>query len=52
MLEKLARGEVPELGLVIPADFDRSQNAYEGSQETPELTGYVLYWANNAESPE
>ncbi len=38
MKEKLAGGQVPELGLVIPANFDA------GSEAT--LQGYVLYWVD------
>lgn len=34
--EKLASGQVPELGLVIPADFDAG--------DTATLQGYVLHW--------
>lgn len=42
MKEKLANGEVPELGLVIPADFDRIIEA----GGAPELQGYVMNWVN------
>jgi ABC-2 type transport system permease protein len=42
MKEKLANGEVPELGLVIPADFDQIIEA--GGE--PELQGYVMNWVN------
>ncbi len=49
MLEKLSRGEVPELGLVIPANFDPSATTGEGSQIEPALIGYALYWVSDAE---
>jgi ABC-2 type transport system permease protein len=42
MKEKLANGEVPELGLVIPADFDQIIEA----GGAPELQGYVMNWVN------
>jgi ABC-type Na+ efflux pump permease subunit len=38
----LANGEVPELGLVIPAGFDQALQA----GESPELQGYVLRWVD------
>jgi ABC-2 type transport system permease protein len=38
MKEKLASGQVPELGLVIPAGFDIDGDAT--------LQGYMLYWVN------
>jgi ABC-2 type transport system permease protein len=38
MKEKLANGQVPELGLTIPADFDSGSKA--------PLQGYVLYWVD------
>lgn len=38
MKEKLANGQVPELGLVIPAGYD------SGGEAT--LQGYVLYWVD------
>lgn len=40
MQEKLADGDVPELGLVIPADFDQRLQA----GEEPVLQGYVMNW--------
>jgi ABC-2 type transport system permease protein len=49
MLERLAHGEVPELGLVIPASFNQSLTSETGSQREVELTGYVLYWVSNRE---
>jgi ABC-2 type transport system permease protein len=42
MKEKLASGQAPELGLVIPADFDA------GNETT--LQGYVLYWVNEKDA--
>jgi ABC-2 type transport system permease protein len=38
MKEKLANGQVPELGLAIPAGFDSGEGAV--------LQGYVLYWVD------
>lgn len=38
MKEKLADGQVPELGLVIPADFDSGQ--------VDTLQGYVMVWVD------
>ena len=40
MQERLADGELPELGLVIPADFDQRLQA----GEEPILQGYVMNW--------
>jgi ABC-2 type transport system permease protein len=40
MKEHLANGDVPELGLVIPADFDRSLE----NGDAMALQGYVMYW--------
>jgi ABC-2 type transport system permease protein len=40
MQEKLADGDLPELGLVIPADFDQRLQA----GEEPVLQGYVMNW--------
>jgi ABC-2 type transport system permease protein len=48
MARYLAKRDVPELGLVIPADFDR---AWEGS-EIPELEGYVLHWVSESDAEE
>jgi len=39
----LARGDIPELGLVIPADFDQALEAGEAL----ELDGYVVHWVND-----
>lgn len=40
--EKLASGQVPELGLVIPADFDAG--------DTATLQGYVLHWVEEEDA--
>ncbi len=45
MKHYLANGQVPELGLVIPADFDRAMAA----GEQPELQGYVLHWVDSSD---
>ena len=42
MQQFLANGETPELGLVIPPNFDQAIQA----GETPGLRGYVLRWVN------
>ncbi len=42
MKEKLANGQAPELGLVIPADFDAGNGTV--------LQGYVLYWVNEKDA--
>jgi ABC-type Na+ efflux pump permease subunit len=47
MLSKLSRGEVPELGLVIPPGFNPAQGSSQDSQ--PVLTGFVLYWVSDSE---
>ena len=48
MKQFLANGEVPELGLVIPANFDQAVQA----GETPELRGYVLHWVSEKDAEE
>jgi ABC-2 type transport system permease protein len=50
MLEKLAHGEVPELGLVIPADFEQSLATAQVTANQPTLTGYVLYWVTDRQA--
>jgi hypothetical protein len=40
MLRQLAEGETPELGLVIPADFDQTLEA----GGVPDLQGFVMNW--------
>ena len=50
MLERLAHGEVPELGLVIPADFEQSLTTSQDTAHQPTLTGYVLYWVSDAQA--
>jgi ABC-type transport system involved in multi-copper enzyme maturation permease subunit len=42
MKNKLADGDIPELGLVIPADFDQSLEA--GNEVR--LQGYVMHWVS------
>jgi len=42
MKENLANSDVPELGLVIPADFD--QEIESGGE--PQLQGYFMNWVN------
>jgi ABC-2 type transport system permease protein len=42
MKDRLTAGEVPELGLVIPAGIDQASRSGEGI----ELTGYVLSWVS------
>ncbi len=46
MLTGLRNGDVPELGLVFPADFDRRLK--EGPIDT--LNGYVMYWVEDREA--
>jgi ABC-2 type transport system permease protein len=46
MKQILANGEVPELGLVIPADFDQVIQA----GETPRLQGHVLRWVSDTDA--
>jgi ABC-type Na+ efflux pump permease subunit len=46
MVRRLALGESPELGLVIPADFDAQGSA----AEEPVLEGYVAYWMSAKEA--
>jgi ABC-type Na+ efflux pump permease subunit len=46
MKQVLANGEVPELGLVIPADFDQSM----ASGEPLNLQGYRMYWVNQEDA--
>ncbi|HDQ74038.1 MAG TPA: ABC transporter permease [Chloroflexi bacterium] len=44
----LANGDVPELGLFVPAGFDlRSRDA-----SVPALTGYVMNWVSDAQARE
>jgi len=38
----LASGESPELGLIVPADFEQTLK----SGQTPILSGYVMYWVS------
>jgi ABC-type Na+ efflux pump permease subunit len=44
----LARGGIPELGLVIPADFDQTLETGEALQ----LDGYVLHWVSDEAAEE
>lgn len=48
MKELLANGDVPELGLVIPADFDQTIEA--GGE--PVLQGYVMNWVDEGDAAE
>jgi ABC-type Na+ efflux pump permease subunit len=48
MQEKLADGDVPELGLVIPADFDQAL----ASDREAALQGYVMYWVSEDDTAE
>lgn len=48
MEDALADRDTPELGLVIPADFDQAVAA-GGSTE---LQGYVLYWVSDSDAAE
>jgi ABC-2 type transport system permease protein len=48
MEEKLSHGDVPELGLVIPAGIDQALAA----GETPMLDGYVMAWVSSADAQE
>jgi hypothetical protein len=43
---QLAEAETPELGLLIPADFDQVRTA----GGTPELQGLVLHWVSPADA--
>jgi ABC-2 type transport system permease protein len=46
MKRVLTHGDVPELGLVIPAGFDRALQA----GESPRLQGYVLRWVSDVDA--
>ncbi len=48
MERDLVSGDVPELGLVVPADFDEAL----ASGEPVELEGYVLHWVSDSEGDE
>lgn len=48
MESDLANWDVPELGLVVPADFDRAL----ASGEPVELAGYVLHWVSDSQANE
>lgn len=48
MESNLARGDIPELGLIIPADFDQVL----GSGGVLELEGYVLHWVSEQDAQE
>ncbi len=45
---RIGDGSEPELGLVIPADFD----ARVAAGETPELQGYIVRWVSRDEAQE
>jgi ABC-type transport system involved in multi-copper enzyme maturation permease subunit len=44
----LAKGDIPEIGLVIPADFDQALEA----GEQLELDGYVVHWVSDKDAEE
>ena len=44
----LARGDIPELGIVIPADFDQVLEAGNDLQ----LDGYLLHWVSEQDAQE
>jgi len=44
----LANGDVPELGLIIPPDFDQTREA----GRPLELEGYVLHWVRGSDANE
>lgn len=46
MKEYLANGDVPELGLVIPPNFDEAIS----SGESPELQGYIMNWVSKEDA--
>jgi len=46
MIKRLRDNDIPELGLVIPADFDRQLEA----GQVPVLQGYVMYWLEDREA--
>ncbi len=48
MERDLVSGDVPELGLVVPADFDQAL----ASGEPVELEGYVLHWVDDSQADE
>jgi ABC-2 type transport system permease protein len=48
MRQDLSNGQFPELGLVIPAEFDRSL----ANREPLELQGYVVHWVNDRDAME
>jgi ABC-2 type transport system permease protein len=48
MIDALRNSDIPELGLVVPPDFDR---ALERSGEA-QLQGYILDWVDNADAQE
>jgi len=48
MLQALAKGDVPELGLVIPDGFDEALEAGNGMP----LTGYAAYWLSERQAVE
>jgi hypothetical protein len=44
MKQRLANGDMPELGLVIPADYDASEKAV--------MQGYVMHWVDETQAIE
>jgi ABC-type transport system involved in multi-copper enzyme maturation permease subunit len=48
MEKNLARADIPELGLVLPSDFDQ---VFESSDDL-QLDGYVLHWVSEQDAQE
>lgn len=48
MKEYLGHGDIPEVGLVIPQEFDQAMAA----GEQPTLQGYLMYWVSDADAVE
>jgi ABC-2 type transport system permease protein len=46
MISRLRDNDIPELGLVIPADFDRELE----SGVAPALQGFVMYWVEEGDA--
>ncbi|MGC9350101.1 MAG: ABC transporter permease [Anaerolineae bacterium] len=48
MKRALTHDDLPQLGIVIPEDFDREL----GAGAAPEITGYVLHWVRDEDARE
>jgi ABC-2 type transport system permease protein len=48
MKKALTSADIPQIGLVIPADFDENPS----SGQTPQLKGYVPIWVNQGDAAE